>query len=121
MRTFHYLLALPLGLTILACQSQPEQQLVASFVDAVQKSDENALGRVSLVPFEEKVEAWEIVEVSAPTTAPFQLKAMREERVEIKKKLDEMISARLRLDQINEAFDSMRAGEAARSVIVFES
>jgi S-(hydroxymethyl)glutathione dehydrogenase/alcohol dehydrogenase len=35
-------------------------------------------------------------------------------------KLDEMISARLRLDQINEAFDKMRAGEAARSVIVFD-
>ena len=45
MRKLHYLLALPLGLTILACESQPEQQLMASFVDAVQKSDETALGR----------------------------------------------------------------------------
>jgi S-(hydroxymethyl)glutathione dehydrogenase/alcohol dehydrogenase len=36
-------------------------------------------------------------------------------------KLDEMISARLGLDQVNEAFDNMRAGEAARSVIVFDS
>jgi S-(hydroxymethyl)glutathione dehydrogenase/alcohol dehydrogenase len=35
-------------------------------------------------------------------------------------KLDEMISARLKLDQVNEAFDKMRAGEAARSVIVFD-
>ena len=91
MRKYHYLLALPVGLTILACESQPEKQLVASFVDAVQKKDETALGRVSLVPFEEKVEAWEIVEVSTPTSTPFQLKAMREERVEIKKKLEAMI------------------------------
>ncbi|MFQ5698811.1 MAG: Zn-dependent alcohol dehydrogenase [Myxococcota bacterium] len=34
-------------------------------------------------------------------------------------KLDEMISARLELEQVNEAFDKMRAGEVARSVIVF--
>jgi S-(hydroxymethyl)glutathione dehydrogenase / alcohol dehydrogenase len=35
-------------------------------------------------------------------------------------KLDEMISARLKLDQVNHAFDEMRKGTAARSVIVFE-
>ena len=31
-----------------------------------------------------------------------------------------MISARLKLDQVNHAFDEMRKGTAARSVIVFE-
>jgi len=35
-------------------------------------------------------------------------------------KLDEMISARLPLDRVNEAFESMRKGTAARSVIVFD-
>jgi len=35
-------------------------------------------------------------------------------------KLDEMISDRFALDDINEAFDKMRAGKAARSVIVFD-
>ena len=35
-------------------------------------------------------------------------------------KLDEMISARLKLDQVNHAFDEMRKGSAARSVIVFD-
>jgi S-(hydroxymethyl)glutathione dehydrogenase/alcohol dehydrogenase len=35
-------------------------------------------------------------------------------------KLDEMISARLPLDRVNEAFDSMRKATAARSVIVFD-
>ncbi len=35
-------------------------------------------------------------------------------------KLDEMISARLPLERVNEAFESMRKGTAARSVIVFE-
>ena len=34
--------------------------------------------------------------------------------------LDELISRRLRLEQINEAFDEMRRGEIARSVIVFD-
>jgi S-(hydroxymethyl)glutathione dehydrogenase/alcohol dehydrogenase len=33
--------------------------------------------------------------------------------------LDEMISSRLKLDEVNQAFDRMRKGEAARQVIVF--
>jgi S-(hydroxymethyl)glutathione dehydrogenase / alcohol dehydrogenase len=35
-------------------------------------------------------------------------------------RLDEMISARIGLDEVNGAFDRMRRGEAARQVIVFE-
>ncbi|VVM96494.1 S-(hydroxymethyl)glutathione dehydrogenase [Pseudomonas fluorescens] len=35
-------------------------------------------------------------------------------------KLDEMISQRIKLAQINEAFDELRRGELARSVIVFD-
>ena len=35
-------------------------------------------------------------------------------------KLDEMISQRLKLEDINVAFDEMRRGELARSVIVFD-
>jgi S-(hydroxymethyl)glutathione dehydrogenase/alcohol dehydrogenase len=34
--------------------------------------------------------------------------------------LDEMISSRIALDEVNEAFDRMRKGEAARQVIVFD-
>ncbi len=36
-------------------------------------------------------------------------------------KLDEMISRRISLEQINEGFDDMKAGEVARSVIVFDA
>jgi len=35
-------------------------------------------------------------------------------------RLDEMISARIALEQVNDAFDAMRKGTAARQVIVFE-
>ncbi|MNO01159.1 S-(hydroxymethyl)glutathione dehydrogenase [compost metagenome] len=35
-------------------------------------------------------------------------------------KLDEMISQRLKLEQINDAFDELRRGELARSVIMFD-
>lgn len=35
-------------------------------------------------------------------------------------RLDEMISSRIGLDEVNEAFDRMRKGEAARQVIVFD-
>ena len=34
-------------------------------------------------------------------------------------RLEPLISQRLRLDQVNEAFDALRKGELARSVIVF--
>lgn len=37
-----------------------------------------------------------------------------------KLKLDSMISRRLKLEQVNEAFDELRRGELARSVIVFD-
>jgi S-(hydroxymethyl)glutathione dehydrogenase/alcohol dehydrogenase len=36
-------------------------------------------------------------------------------------KLDELISRRIRLDQVNEAFAEMKTGEIARSVIVFDA
>ncbi len=36
-------------------------------------------------------------------------------------KLDEMISARLPLEGVNDAFDEMRRGEIARSVIIFDA
>ena len=35
--------------------------------------------------------------------------------------LDELVSARIALDEVNQAFDAMRKGEVARSVIVFDS
>jgi len=35
-------------------------------------------------------------------------------------KLDEMVSARLTLDQINDGYDAMRRGEVTRQVIVFD-
>jgi S-(hydroxymethyl)glutathione dehydrogenase/alcohol dehydrogenase len=35
--------------------------------------------------------------------------------------LDDLVSRRLRLDQINEGFDALRSGEVARSVIVMNS
>jgi S-(hydroxymethyl)glutathione dehydrogenase/alcohol dehydrogenase len=38
-----------------------------------------------------------------------------------KLKLDEMISRRLKLEEINEAFDEMKTGQIARSVVVFDA
>jgi S-(hydroxymethyl)glutathione dehydrogenase/alcohol dehydrogenase len=35
-------------------------------------------------------------------------------------KLDEMITRRLKLEDVNEAFRAMKAGEVARSVLMFE-
>jgi S-(hydroxymethyl)glutathione dehydrogenase/alcohol dehydrogenase len=38
-----------------------------------------------------------------------------------KLKLDELISRRIKLEQVNDAFTEMKTGELARSVIVFDS
>jgi len=38
-----------------------------------------------------------------------------------KLKLDELISQRIKLEQVNEAFTEMKTGELARSVIVFDA
>jgi S-(hydroxymethyl)glutathione dehydrogenase/alcohol dehydrogenase len=38
-----------------------------------------------------------------------------------KLKLDQMISQRIKLEQVNEGFEDMKKGELARSVIVFDS
>ena len=35
-------------------------------------------------------------------------------------KLDELVSRRISLDEVNDGFDAMKAGEVARSVIMFE-
>ena len=36
-------------------------------------------------------------------------------------RLDEMISARLPVERVNDAFEALRRGTAARSVVLFES
>jgi S-(hydroxymethyl)glutathione dehydrogenase/alcohol dehydrogenase len=38
-----------------------------------------------------------------------------------KLKLDEMISRRIKLEQINEGFEEMKSGKVARSVVVFDA
>ena len=35
-------------------------------------------------------------------------------------KLDELVSRRISLDEVNDGFDAMKAGEVARCVIMFE-
>ena len=52
---------------------------------------------------------------SAPTF-PNYLEFYRQGRL----KLDEMVSRRGRLDDINEAFRAMKAGEVARTVLMFD-
>ncbi|MCY1380260.1 S-(hydroxymethyl)glutathione dehydrogenase [compost metagenome] len=51
---------------------------------------------------------------------PVDLPALTDFYMQGRLKLDEMISQRLKLEEINVAFDEMRRGELARSVIVFD-
>ena len=54
-----------------------------------------------------------------PAPASHDLDALHE-HLDGRLHLDEMISRRIALEQVNEAFAEMRRGEVARSVIVFE-
>ena len=51
---------------------------------------------------------------------PVDLPALTDFYMQGRLKLDEMISQRIKLEDINVAFDEMRRGELARSVIVFD-
>lgn len=55
-------------------------------------------------------------------SVPFQLAvpAYAQLYLDGKLKLDELVSQRIKLEQINEGYDSMMAGDVARSVIVFD-
>ena len=50
------------------------------------------------------------------TDMPLYIEFYRQGRL----KLDEMVSQRMKLDQVNEAFEDMKQGHVARSVIIFE-
>lgn len=52
---------------------------------------------------------------------PVDMPRMVEMYMQGKLKLDEMISQRIKLEQVNEAFEEMKRGEVARSVIVFDA
>ena len=44
----------------------------------------------------------------------------KREQLAGKLNLDDLMSRHIRLDQVNEGFESMKAGEVARSVILFD-
>jgi len=72
----------------LACNSQPEQRVLTTFVNAVQAGDDAVTAQVSLVEFAGDISTWEIVEVGPETSAPFQLAKLLEERVAMVKELE---------------------------------
>jgi hypothetical protein len=51
----------------------PEEEVLSAFFRAVQGGDRAGLERVSLAPFDGKVESWEIVERGPESEAPFPL------------------------------------------------
>jgi hypothetical protein len=52
----------------------PEEQVLRSFFNAVQKGDKVGVDQVSLAPFDGKLESWEIIERGPESEAPFGLK-----------------------------------------------
>ncbi|TDI43034.1 MAG: hypothetical protein E2P02_12065 [Acidobacteria bacterium] len=57
-----------------------EQEVVNSFLAAIQSGNEAAAKAVSVVEYLEKVESWEIVEVGAESTEPFALAELDDKR-----------------------------------------
>ena len=91
MRTVQILALASIAALGLACSSQPEQQVLTNFVNAVQAGDDAAAAQVSLVEFAGDVSTWEIVEVGPESSAPFQLAKLTEERSEMVKELEATI------------------------------
>jgi len=58
---------------------------------------------------------------SAMGSNPFPVDMPRMVDMAGKLKLDDMISRRVKLEQVNDAFAEMKRGEIARSVIVFDA
>lgn len=102
MRTVQILALASIAAIGLACNSQPEQRVLTSFVNAVQAGDQAAAAQVSLVKFDGEVSPWEIVEVGPESSAPFQLANLQKERVAMVKQLEAMVATNDQFLQDNE-------------------
>lgn len=65
-----------------------EQQVVKTFLTAVQGGDETTLSNVSLVKFPGSVVSWEILEVGPESSEPFPLADVRKELAELEIKIE---------------------------------
>lgn len=74
------------ALALLFSCSGGDEQLVKTFLTAVQGGDETTRAGVSLVKFPGSVTSWEILEVGPETSEPFPLAAVRQELTELEKK-----------------------------------
>jgi hypothetical protein len=79
--------ALGSTLTLILSCSGGEQQLVTTFLTAVQGGDEAMLAGLSLVEFPGSVTSWEILEVGPESNEPFALAEVREEFVALEKEI----------------------------------
>jgi hypothetical protein len=79
--------ALSSTIVLLVSCSGAEQQVVKTFLTAVQGGDETTLSGVSLVKFPGSVTSWEILEVGPESSEPFPLADVRKELVELETKI----------------------------------
>jgi ABC-type Na+ efflux pump permease subunit len=85
-------ISVAISLLLSACGGgDPEAQVVGAFFSAVQKGDRAGAERVSLAPFADKAESWEIVERGQESEAPFQLADLE---AQLKTKRDEVEAQR---------------------------
>jgi len=81
-------LALGSTLALLVSCGGAEQQVVTTFLTAVQGNDEATLSGVSLVKFPGSVASWEILEVGPESKEPFLLAEIRKEFVGLEKEIE---------------------------------
>ena len=80
--------ALGSTLALLVSCTGAEQQLVSTFLTAVQGGDEATLSGVSLVKFPGSVTSWEILEVGPESKEPFPLAEIQKEFTELEKQTE---------------------------------
>ncbi len=96
-------------LLVLSC-SGAEQQVVSSFLTAVQSGDEKVAQAVSIAEFSGGVESWEILEVGPAATEPFALSELQAELTKLirERRLVQEKNAYFRQDN-RSAFDEYTA------------
>lgn len=103
MRNLQVLGLFSIAAIVVSCSSEPERNVLGTFVTAVQSGNEDAIDHVSLVEFPgEEISAWEIVEIGPETSEPFPLADLQEELIATEEELEQMIKTNDAFVQENE-------------------
>jgi len=78
-------------MTLQSCKSNPEQQLLVKYFQAVSMKDTMTMSTMAVEPVSIDVKSWNIATVSEVKTEPFLLADLSKKELELKKKLEDHV------------------------------